>query len=169
MLLKGKHVAYLGVLLGLNILFVILSSVIESNTITLLAAAALIVGIAVVEFGWKNALIFYAASSILGFLLTFNKAEVIIYIVFFGPYSIMKHFAETHIEKKIKSLAAKLLFFNLSLAVMFIIMKLLIPIKLQWWMVLGAEGFFFIYDYAFTVFINYYMNKIKPKVDKIRR
>jgi len=54
MLLKSKDIAYLGILLGLNQLFIILSSVIETNTIILFAAAALIVGIVIVEFGGKR-------------------------------------------------------------------------------------------------------------------
>ena len=73
MLLKSKDVAYMGVLLGLNQLFIILSSVIETNTIILMAAAALVVGVIVIEFGGKAGIIFYIASCILGFFLTFNK------------------------------------------------------------------------------------------------
>ena len=82
MLLKSNNVAYLGVLLGLNQLFIILSSVIETNTIILMAAAALIVGVVVVEFGGKAGIIFYIASCISGFFLTFNKIELLHTYVF---------------------------------------------------------------------------------------
>jgi hypothetical protein len=83
MLLKSRDIAYLGVLLGLNQLFIILSSIIETNTIILFAAAALIVGIIIVEFGGKAGALFYIASCLLGFFLTFNKVEIITYIIFF--------------------------------------------------------------------------------------
>lgn len=82
MLLKGKDVAYLGVLLSLNQLFIILSSVIETNTIILMSLAALMVGVVIVEFREKAGIIFYLASVLLGYILTFDKVEFITYISF---------------------------------------------------------------------------------------
>ncbi len=166
MLLKSKDVAYLGVLLGLNQLFIILSSVIETNTIILMAAAALIVGVVVVEFGGKTGIIFYMASCISGFFLTFNKVEIITYICFFGIYSIIKHYIETKILNKYISYAMKIAAFNISLLFMYIIVKLFINLPLQWWLILAAQVLFIIYDYAFTIFINQYINSIKPKIGR---
>ena len=166
MLLKSKGVAYLGVLLGLNQLFIILSSVIETNTIILMAAAALIVGVVMVEFGGKTGIIFYMASCISGFFLTFNKVEIITYICFFGIYSIIKHYIETKILNKYISYAMKIAAFNISLLFMYIIVKLFINLPLQWWLILAAQVLFIIYDYAFTIFINQYINSIKPKIGR---
>lgn len=166
MLLKSKETAYLGVLLGLNQIFVILSSVIETNTIILLAAAALVVGIVVVEFGGKSAFVFYAASCLLGFFLTFNKVEIITYIMFFGLYSIAKHIFEVFIKDKKIQYGAKLVFFNASLAAMYFTVQLFITLSLQWWMLAAAQAAFLIYDYAFTIFINQYIEKIKPKIKR---
>ena len=132
MLLKGRDIAYLGVLLGLNQLFIILSSVIETNTILLMAAAALIVGVAVVEFGGKTGIIFYLASCILGFFLTFNKVEIISYICFFGLYSIIKHYIETKINNKYISYALKIGSYKLSLLLMYFLVKLFIDLPLRW-------------------------------------
>lgn len=158
--------AYLGVLLALNQLFIILSSVIETNTIILMAAAALIVGVVVVEFGGKTGIIFYMASCISGFFLTFNKVEIITYICFFGIYSIIKHYIETKILNKYISYALKIAAFNISLLLMYFIVKLFINLPLQWWMILSAQVLFIIYDYAFTIFINQYINSIKPKIGR---
>lgn len=166
MLLKSRDVAYLGVLLALNQLFIILSSVIETNTIILMAAAALIVGVVLVEFGGKAGILFYAASCILGFYLTFNKLEIITYICFFGIYSVVKHYIETKIFNKYISYGLKIVFFNISLLSMYMIVRLFISIRLTWWMVLAAQALFIIYDYAFTIFINQYINTIQPKIKK---
>lgn len=166
MLLKGKDVAYLGVLLGLNQLFIILSSVIETNTIILFAAAALIVGIVIVEFGGKSGVLFYIASCILGFLLTFNKIELITYIAFFGLYSIIKHILEIKISNKTMLFTAKILYFNIAILVMYLAVKLFIPFNLAWWMILAAQILFVIYDYAFMIFITSYINNIKPKLKR---
>lgn len=166
MLLKSKDIAYLGVLLGLNQLFIILSSVIETNTIILFAAAALMVGIIIVEFGGKSGIVFYIASSILGFFLTFNKIEIITYIIFFGLYSIVKHILEVKIYNNVILYASKILFFNISLIAMYFTVKLFIPFELKWWMILAAQALFLIYDYAFAIFINSYINNIKPKLKR---
>lgn len=166
MLLKSKDVAYLGVLLGLNQLLIILSSVIETNTIILMAAAALIVGVVVVEFGGKEGTIFYIASCILGLFLTFNKVEIITYICFFGIYSIIKHYIETKLVNIYISYAMKIAFFNISLLLMYFTVKLFVNLPLQWWMILVAQVLFIIYDYAFTIFINQYINSIKPKLGR---
>lgn len=166
MLLKSKETAYLGVLLGLNQLFIILSSIIETNTIIAFAGAALIVGIVVVEFGGKSGAIFYLASCVLGFFLTFNKVEIITYIIFFGLYSLVKHIIEIKLLSKKTQIAVKYIFFNISLAAMFFAVKLLITLKLYWWMILGAQVLFIVYDYAFTMMINYYINTIKPKLKR---
>lgn len=166
MLLKSKDIAYLGVLLGLNQLFIILSSVIETNTIIFFAAAALLVGIVIVEFGFKSGILFYAASCILGFFLTFNKVEIITYIIFFGLYSIVKYVEEIKINNAALLYATKLLFFNVSLIAMYFTVKLFIPLKLAWWMIIAAQVLFIIYDYAFTMFITTYVNSIKPKLKR---
>jgi len=166
MLLKSKDIAYLGVLLGLNQLFIILSSVIETNTLILFSAAALIVGVVIVEFGGKSGILFYVASCFLGFVLTFNKIEIITYIMFFGIYSIMKYLVEKKIENRAIEIVIKFIYFNISLLAMYFIVNRFITIKLFWWMVIGVQIIFFVYDYAFTMFINYYMNKIRPKIKR---
>ena len=165
MLLKSK-IAYLGVLLGLNQLFIILSSVIETNTIILFAAAALLVGVVIVEFGGKNGLLFYAASCLLGFFLSFDKIEFVTYVVFFGLYSYVKHLLETKILSKTVLIFAKILFFNIALLVMYMAIRAFIPLKLTWWMILAGQILFIIYDYAFSMFINYYINSIRPKIKR---
>ena len=166
MLLKSRDLAYLGVLLGLNQLFIILSSIIETNTIILMATAALIVGVVVVEFGGKAGIIFYLASCISGFFITFNKVEIITYIGFFGIYSIIKHYIETKINNKYISYALKIGSFNLSLLLMYFFVKLFISLPLRWWMILGGQILFIIYDYSFTMFITQYINSIRPKLKR---
>lgn len=166
MLLKGRFIAYLGVLLGLNQVFIILSSVIETNTVILFAAAALIVGIVIVEFGGGKGFLFYLASCFLGFFLSFNKIELITYVLFFGLYSGIKHLIEVKTENKFLALLLKYIFFNISLAAMYLSVKAFVNIRLYWWMVIGGEVLFLIYDYAFTMFINYYIDRFKGKIIK---
>ena len=131
-----------------------------------MAAAALIVGTVIVEFGGKAGIVFYIASCILGFFLTFNKIEIITYICFFGLYSIIKHYTETKTVNRNISYSIKIAFFNFSLLLMYLIVRLFISITMYWWMILAAQVLFIVYDYAFTIFINQYINIIKPKLKR---
>ncbi len=166
MLLNSKKIAFLGVLLGLNQLFLVLSSVIETNTLILMSAAALMIGIVIVEYDFKSSVIFYAASCILGFFITFNKLEILTYILFFGMYSIVKHLIESRVHNKSIEYLIKIIYFNAALAGLYFTVRLFVALKIVWWMVIGLEAAFFIYDFAFTIFINYYIDNIKPKLKK---
>ena len=168
MLLKSRNIAYLGVLLAVNQVFIILSSIIKTNTLLLFSLAALVIGIVIVEFGVKNGVLFYIASSLLGFFLTTNQIEVVTYILFFGMYSIVKYAIEKAAFSvkcaKLFELSTKLIFFNLTALCIYLLLREFAVIKLYWWLILIAEISFILYDYAFGVFINYYITKIKPKI-----
>lgn len=170
MLLKSKTIAYLGVLLALNQVFIVLSSIIKTNTLLLFSLAALMIGIVIVEFGSKNGVLFYIASSILGFFLTTNQVEIVTYILFFGMYSIIKYAIEKAAFSmkfaKVFEITTKLLFFNLVALCIYFLLREFAVIKLYWWLILIAEISFIVYDYAFSIFINYYITKIKPKINK---
>ena len=69
--------AFSGLLLALSVVCMALGSVIETNTLFLLAAASYFVGIIIREFGMKAGVAFYLADILLGFLVTPNKFYVI--------------------------------------------------------------------------------------------
>lgn len=74
---KAKKMAFGGLLLALTIVCMALGSVIETNTLFLLAAASYFVGIIIREMGMRMGLAFYLASVLLGVLLAPNKLYVI--------------------------------------------------------------------------------------------
>ena len=74
---KAKVTAFSGLLLALSVVCMALGSVIETNTLFLLAAASYFVGIIIREFGMKAGVAFYLADILLGFLVTPNKFYVI--------------------------------------------------------------------------------------------
>ena len=67
--------AFGGLILAVTVVCMALGSVIETNTLFLLAAAAFFVGI--VKFGLRTGAAFYLAAILLGFLVTPNKFYVI--------------------------------------------------------------------------------------------
>jgi len=79
MLLNAKKLAFLGLLLSVDIILIVLSAVLEINTLFLLAAASFCVGIAIREGGKTIGLGFFLGSLILGIILAPNKAYCITY------------------------------------------------------------------------------------------
>lgn len=76
---KAKRMAFGGLLLALTVICMLLGSVIETNTLFLLAAASFFVGIMIREFGWKTGAAFYLAGVLLGLILAPNKLYVVSY------------------------------------------------------------------------------------------
>lgn len=64
---KARMTAFSGLLLALSVVCMALGSVIETNTLFLLAAASYFVGIIIREFGMKAGVAFYLADILLGF------------------------------------------------------------------------------------------------------
>lgn len=80
-----KKIAFAGVMLALTEVGIALGSVIETNTLFLLAAASFFVGIVIQEFGLKSGAGFLLAGILLAILLSPNKLYVVSY-AFMGFY-----------------------------------------------------------------------------------
>ena len=76
---KAKRMAFGGLLLALTVICMVLGSVIETNTLFLLAAASYFVGIVVRENGLTGGVAFYLAGILLGLLVAPNKLYVASY------------------------------------------------------------------------------------------
>ena len=73
MLVNGKKMAVSGLLMALSVVMIILSGVLDFNTLFFLAAAAFCVGIIVREYELKTGIVFFAGTLLLGFLLAPQK------------------------------------------------------------------------------------------------
>ena len=76
--LNTKKIAFAGVMLALTEVGIALGSVIETNTLFLLAAASFFVGIVIQEFGLKSGAGFLLAGILLAILLSPNKFYILI-------------------------------------------------------------------------------------------
>ena len=79
MLLNARKIAVGGLFLALTQVCMLLGSVLETNTLFLLAAAAYFTGIVIREFGKVTGAVFYVASVLLGLVLSPNKLYVCSY------------------------------------------------------------------------------------------
>ncbi|MEG1131588.1 MAG: hypothetical protein RSD77_04675 [Romboutsia sp.] len=162
----SKKIAYGGILLALNIILLLLSNIIPMNTLFFMGAASLLIAIVIVEYGVKMGVAFYIASSILSFLVISNKAQWLLYIFTFGIYGLIKYLIERDRPLFI-DLLLKLIFANIAIGGLYFILKGIIFIPVNIFTIIAFQIAFLIYDYAYTLFIDYYEKKLK-KILRLR-
>lgn len=76
---KAKTIATAGLLVAFTVVMIVLSSVIETNTLFLIAAASFCVGIAIREWGLLFGLVFLVASILANLIVAPNKLYCLTY------------------------------------------------------------------------------------------
>ncbi|MFV0465404.1 MAG: hypothetical protein ACK5ML_04960 [Lachnospiraceae bacterium] len=79
---KSKQMAFLGILSGLITICIVVSSILEFNSLFFLCAAAYGIGIAIREFGIRSGFTCFAACLMLGIFLAPNKLYLLTFSVF---------------------------------------------------------------------------------------
>lgn len=163
MLLKGKKMAFLGLLLAVALILIILSGVFEFNTLFLLAAASFCVGIAIREYGMSLGFGFYIASIILGLLLAPNKLYMITYAAM-GLYIVCRELAWTMLDRAKKKrnplviywLLKYIIFNVIYIPIIILIPKLIyqgtINTGLTIMLIMGGQVALFVLDKAYDYF-----------------
>lgn len=175
MLLSTKKMAFLGVLLALTIVLVILSGILEFNTLFLLAAASFGIGIAIREGGIRIGFGFYLAACILSFILAPNKLYCITFAAM-GLYLVISEFAYDklvnvrRVSNRRKLLwGIKYLVFNLLyIPLLYFFPRIIYQgIMIPWLMVillLAGQVALYIYDWAYGYFQRTIWGSIRGKL-----
>ena len=156
----SKKMAYSGILLGLNILLLLISNLISINTMFFMGLASLIISVIVMEYGVNTGVVFYIASIILSFVVMPNKAQWLLYILTFGIYGLVKYFIEKGRPIYIEVIL-KLIFANLVAVILYLILKNIVIIPINIITIIVYQVAFLVYDYVYSLFIEYYNEKIK--------
>ncbi|MDU6115229.1 MAG: hypothetical protein E6649_12455 [Paeniclostridium sordellii] len=156
----GKKISYTGILLALNIILLILSNIIPVNTLFFMGLASLIVAIVVLEYGFKMGVVFYIASSILSFFIIMNKAQWLLYVSTFALYGLIKYTIENGRSIYLE-IFLKLVFANSIMIFLICILKGIIFIPVNIVSILLFQIIFLVYDYVYTLFIDYYETKLR--------
>nr|WP_317282603.1 hypothetical protein [uncultured Sellimonas sp.] len=175
---KARTMAFGGLLLALSVVCMALGSVIETNTLFLLAAASYFVGIVIRELGLRTGTAFYVAAVLLGFIITPNKFYVISFAGM-GFYILVIEAAWRGMSGK-RSLQKKSIFWIIKYAlfnVMYLPMllffqELLFPGKtlsggLFVVVVIAGQIGLWIYDRAYEYVQAHIWNKMRGKVLKM--
>ena len=161
MLLKNNRsttIAFGGLLTALCVVFIYLSSIIPFNKLLFLCLASFSIILGVLLIGIKNSILIYVGSLILSLILLGIRETTFAYIIFFGPYGIVKNFIE-NIGKLPFEIVLKLIFFNIVLGASYLVYSQFAPMQLKTtapiYVLLILSQFLFLgYDYILTVFIH---------------
>ena len=167
---KNRTIALGGVLLALSAASLFLASFVPGIELSLYAFSSFFTAAMIVEAGAKGGWTFYFASALLAFFLIPNKGAALMYAVFFGLYALVKFYIE-RIRKVPLEILLKLLFFSGAVFVLLYFFKELFlgavafPDKYPLWILFAAAALvFLLYDYVFTLIIEFYRRRIRKKV-----
>lgn len=184
--LGTRKLAFSGLLLALTVLLTILSSVFETSTLFLLAAASYLVGVNFRENGIRFGIGFYLAAIFLGVILSPNKFYCITFTVI-SAYIVIVELVRAYLTKKeLQKIATlhreeitkksnvgfyvlKFAVFNiLYLPFLFFFPQLIYQGELSPMITLGLILFgqvvFVLYDLAYDVFVKKYWNRIRKNI-----
>ena len=164
--MKSNNIAKGGIFAALSLILLYLSSVFPTNKLFILGIASCIIPLSIMLTGVKNTLVVYAAVSLLSLFIIPSKLIAISYILIFGSYGFVKYFIE-----KLRSIPIevilKLLYFNITSAIIVFIYKLVI-VKIPniniYLIIFALQFAFIIYDYALTAFIAYANKNLLKKL-----
>lgn len=167
---NSKKIALAGILTALAVTALFLENIFSTGKLGFYVLAGFILSVVIMECGLFFGWISYAAVSMLALLVVPEKTAVVPYFLFFGIYSLIKCYIEK-LNRIIPEWVLKFVFFNISLFVMWQIANLLrfVPQGLIdalsiYGIILILQAIFFVYDWIFTLWIQYYLKKISPKI-----
>jgi hypothetical protein len=172
MLLNAKKLAFLGLLLAFDVLLVILSGILEFNTLFLLAAASFCVGIAIREAGLRIGFGFYLAGILLGLILAPNKFYCITYAamglyLLISEYSFDRLVNVRRISNRVKLLwMVKYITFNVMYIPMLVFLPKLIyagslDMMLYALLIVVGQAALYVYDRAYLYFQKFIWGKVR--------
>ncbi len=162
---------------ALGVMALYASSVLPSMKATCLFVAGLVVWIPLNEgCGLVYALLTYAATALIAFLISASKIIVGLYLFYFGCYGIIKFYMERKVHDKILSMIFKLIISNILIAAsVFIAGRLfeidvitMLPYFPEWLIICALEIFFILYDLVYGFFARFFDNNLRIHIIKRR-
>jgi len=164
---SSKKIALNGILAALAVICIFLATILPTSRLSFYALSSFLIAIIIIEYDAKTAFIFYIVTNIISFFLIPDKIKIIPYSIFFGIYGIVKYYIEK-INKIVLEYVLKYIYFNVCVLVLFLLFKdlivadLNIDIKYLLWIgFLVMEIIFILYDYIYSLFIQYYIKKLR--------
>lgn len=159
--MKASNIAQSGILVALTLAVLYSASLLPISTLSILTIASCLIPVSIIRTSIKNTILVYLSCSILSFFfIPLNIA--LLYTSFFGIYGILKYFIEK-LNNLIYEIIIKLIVFNILLFFIYYFFSTFIGFNPQitfWLLLIMAQAVFLIYDYALTIIISYFINRI---------
>lgn len=164
--MKAKELTVSATLTALTIVILYLNLLLPISTISILTLASALIPVALIRGSIKSSILVYISSSIIGFfILPMNI--ILLYILFFGIYGIIKYFIEK-INKLPIEIIFKIIFFNIILVLSIFVFNSFVAIEVtkmpMLLLFIVAQPVFLIYDYALSLLISFYLDRIHKRI-----
>lgn len=164
--MKAKELTVSATLTALTIVILYLNLLLPISTISILTLASALIPVALIRGSIKSSILVYISSSIIGFfILPLNI--ILLYILFFGVYGIIKYFIEK-INKLPIEIILKIIFFNIILVLSIFVFNSFVAIEITklpiYLLFIVAQPVFLIYDYALSLLISFYLDRIHKRI-----
>ncbi|WP_288527009.1 hypothetical protein [uncultured Eubacterium sp.] len=170
---NSKIIAYSGVATALSVVMLFLGSLIWVLAYTMPLIASLIMIIILESISQKSAILTFISTSVISFILLSDKECLLLYVLFFGYYPLIRD-KINDIKPKFLSVLLKYLTFNASMILTQILCVYVFGIPFD--DMLGKLGIvifiiclnlvFAVYDKLYDLLLKLYRIKLKKKVEK---
>lgn len=170
---NSKVIAYSGVATALSVVMLFLGSIFWVLGYTIPLVASLVMIILLDSISQKSALLTFVSTSIISFILLNDKECVLLYVLFFGYYPLIRD-KINEIKPKFLSYLLKFVTFNAAMVLTQILCVYVFGIPFddmlgKWGIVVFAlclNLVFVVFDKLYTLLLRLYRIKLKKKVEK---
>ena len=170
---NSKVIAYSGVATALSVVMLFLGSIFWALGYTMPLVASLVMIILLDSISQKSALLTFISTSIISFILLNDKECVLLYILFFGYYPLIRD-KINDIKPKFLSYLLKFITFNAAMVLTQVLCVYVFGIPFddmlgKWGIVLFVlclNLVFVVFDKLYTLLLKLYRIKLKKKVEK---
>lgn len=170
---NSKVIAYSGVATALSVVMLFLGSIFWVLGYTMPLVASLVMIILLDSISQKSALLTFVSTSIISFILLNDKECVLLYVLFFGYYPLIRD-KLNDIKPKFLSYLLKFVSFNAAMVLTQILCIYVFGIPFddmlgKWGIVvfvLCLNLVFAVFDKLYTLLLRLYRIKLKKKVEK---
>lgn len=168
-----RNLAYCGVFSALGVVIMFFGGVFSFLSYSISGICGSFLVIVIVEMGKSKAFFIYIVTSVLALVFVSEKSVVFSYIFLLGYYPILKVYIEK-LRLVVYRYILKISVFLISLCLYMGIFVVFFEVDLLgkysgWIWILGGLVFLIaclIYDFFLTIFVIYYVDKLKPKLFK---
>ena len=160
------NIALTGLMMALSLALLYIGSVLPALESTFYIFSGIATGIVVTQAGFKNGILLYIGTTILGLLIVPDKGSAVLFGLLFGLYGIVKFLIE-RLPGKFQQLCLKLAFILADSVILWTLFRGLLlgetemPNYMKVLALITVVVTFFIYDYVFTLALYIFRRKFR--------